>query len=422
MKAVVKEIGAKQARELLGWENLSNELLEQKIRSGIVDPHHVIVDFFRLKVHLNNLSGNRPLRKSVALRYMNDMLLNKWYVTGDSIVVDKNGNVLNGQHRLLAIVLANQLLDLKNHNSIKFPRKWSYLLPTIDQVEGPLSIKSPVVYLEDEDWNPNLDMTIPYDTGLKRTLADVLYKTKFQGRYLFEDEPSKMRKKYCSTLAVALRLVWLRAKGKFVSDAPHFPHYEACQFLLENMGIEKSVINIHELANNYGTGSLTQYLSFGYAAGMHYMMNNTEIPMYANLGDWFFRKLITDDQDPTIAVLRKSLNSTDAGSGAARDRIITALMLAAEIMTNAWESPVSEYEEKVKNGEFKPITYSEWKSMLEDSANQRIGMPGIDQKADKIYKEKMNVIDEIMADMLDATRLSKEKAEEESDLSPEDIF
>lgn len=47
---------------------------------------------------------NRKLYKSVIDRYAGDMLNGRWKITGDTIVVDKNGNLKNGQHRLTAVM------------------------------------------------------------------------------------------------------------------------------------------------------------------------------------------------------------------------------------------------------------------------------------------------------------------------------
>lgn len=49
---------------------------------------------------------NRPLRKGAVERYAADMLAGRWLPSNDAITVDIDGNLLNGQHRLHAVVLA----------------------------------------------------------------------------------------------------------------------------------------------------------------------------------------------------------------------------------------------------------------------------------------------------------------------------
>lgn len=49
-------------------------------------------------------SGNRPVRKTNLQRLANDMRTGQWSLNGESIVFDDNGNVIDGQHRLRAVV------------------------------------------------------------------------------------------------------------------------------------------------------------------------------------------------------------------------------------------------------------------------------------------------------------------------------
>lgn len=53
---------------------------------------------------LERNTRNRPLRDSVVLRYAADMRDGKWKVTGDAIAFDTTGAVINGQHRLWAVL------------------------------------------------------------------------------------------------------------------------------------------------------------------------------------------------------------------------------------------------------------------------------------------------------------------------------
>lgn len=47
---------------------------------------------------------NRAFKQTVADRYVRDMLAGHWYLSNDALVVGKSGWVLNGQHRLWAVV------------------------------------------------------------------------------------------------------------------------------------------------------------------------------------------------------------------------------------------------------------------------------------------------------------------------------
>jgi hypothetical protein len=51
-------------------------------------------------------TGNRSLNKSTITRYRNDMILGRWRPNGSSISIGPDGRLLNGQHRLTALVEA----------------------------------------------------------------------------------------------------------------------------------------------------------------------------------------------------------------------------------------------------------------------------------------------------------------------------
>lgn len=49
---------------------------------------------------------NRPLRKSRVERYARDMIAGRWQLNGETVIVSDEDNLLNGQHRLEAVVKA----------------------------------------------------------------------------------------------------------------------------------------------------------------------------------------------------------------------------------------------------------------------------------------------------------------------------
>jgi hypothetical protein len=52
--------------------------------------------------------GNRRPSKNQALKYAKDMESDNWKETGEPISFDKTGNIINGQHRLAAMILADK--------------------------------------------------------------------------------------------------------------------------------------------------------------------------------------------------------------------------------------------------------------------------------------------------------------------------
>lgn len=61
---------------------------------------------------LERNTRNRALRDDVAQRYAGDMRAGKWMVTGDAIAFDKNGAIVNGQHRLWAVIFAEMTVPM----------------------------------------------------------------------------------------------------------------------------------------------------------------------------------------------------------------------------------------------------------------------------------------------------------------------
>lgn len=60
---------------------------------------------------LRNL-GNRKIRPAVVDRYARDLIEDRWHFIGDPLVIDENGHLRQGQHRLLAIIKAGKPMDV----------------------------------------------------------------------------------------------------------------------------------------------------------------------------------------------------------------------------------------------------------------------------------------------------------------------
>lgn len=58
-----------------------------------------------------NRQPNRHLKESHILRLARDMRHGRWRCNGESLIFDRDGNVLDGQHRLHAIVRSNTAID-----------------------------------------------------------------------------------------------------------------------------------------------------------------------------------------------------------------------------------------------------------------------------------------------------------------------
>lgn len=56
---------------------------------------------------LGTMRGNRPLRRKAVERYAREMIAGKWRLNGEAVKVSNAGRLIDGQHRLNAVIMAN---------------------------------------------------------------------------------------------------------------------------------------------------------------------------------------------------------------------------------------------------------------------------------------------------------------------------
>lgn len=76
---------------------------------------------------LKRNTNNRNVKKQRIVLYVNDILNNNWKLNGESIKVSKDGVILDGQHRLIAVVKANKSIETLLITDLQ-----QDVLPTID--------------------------------------------------------------------------------------------------------------------------------------------------------------------------------------------------------------------------------------------------------------------------------------------------
>ena len=57
-------------------------------------------------------NNNRKLRTREVERYARDIIAGNWQFTGEAIKVDWNGNLIDGQHRSNAVIMANKSIQV----------------------------------------------------------------------------------------------------------------------------------------------------------------------------------------------------------------------------------------------------------------------------------------------------------------------
>jgi len=204
-------------------------------------------------------SKNRPLSKSVAKLYANEMLRCKWDLTGEPIIfgIDDDGNeyLISGQHRLEAIRIANQQHEM---DPSTFPDA---------QLSMVLTVVSGV----------RMDVADSVDKGKSRTHADVLFRDEWIDGRIPEGWNSTVvkRKKWCTVLAGAARLVWLRGGGATVSSAPKFLISEMLDFIRNDHPELTDFVTMVLDANDDDGGNAGLKMSLSYIAALAYIASLT---------------------------------------------------------------------------------------------------------------------------------------------------
>lgn len=262
-------------------------------------------DLYGRKIRLVNNPSNRPFRRPLADRYASEHLRGKWSLNLETIVIDCFGNVLQGQHRLIGLILGEQLRQLDT-------KQWG---------DTPLTFEVLMGY----GVSPAPENANTYDLGASRKLDDVIYRH----QQFKKDTTDKEQKKVSKALAGALRLVWLRFGGKQISFAPHFPHSEALEFYKLHPQILKAVTEIISLDNGDDGNErrVSSLISLNYTAALCYLM--------AKATDWeqalsFWGKFASGEglkKGNPILTLRQSLTRMDTG-GSKRDLLVGTVIKA----------------------------------------------------------------------------------------------
>lgn len=225
-------------------------------------PEVEIIDPARAEELLGRMAPNRNTRPSKIERYANDMAEGRWLPTGEAIKVTPDGRVIDGEHRLRAIIKAD------------------------------VAIETLIVY--------GIEAThrVAMDTGATRTFADHL---KFQGE------------RECTNLAAAVLALWQRHTGN-PRTRPDVSHQQLTEMLDDHPGIRHSV-----QATRPAHAALR--VSHGLCAALHYDMTAIE-PEDA---DDFWHRLATGtemhERHPVL-VLRKRLQENAMQLGKKLDKLM----------------------------------------------------------------------------------------------------
>jgi hypothetical protein len=242
---------------------------------------------------LNN--SNRPMSRSVANLYANEMLRGQWKCNGEPIIfsVDAEGDehLISGQHRLQGLVLAQQAIE-----------------------------KDEVWPAAQTEWDAVVIYGVPHDTadtvdtGKTRTHSDVLFRDPWVDSVIPEawNATVSKRKTWTKTLAGAARLVWLIEGGATVSSAPKFLISEMMCFIQNrHAGLANFVTMVLD-ANDADGGNKGLKMSLAYLAALTYVACVEEHDCFDDDGNTVIEISIADDTQDAMDLF---LNQLAVGSG-----------------------------------------------------------------------------------------------------------
>lgn len=233
-----------QAKHLLGWEE---ETETDKFGSD-----YFLVDENGVKVRLANNAHNRSYRPALAEMYIQEHLQRRWRLNGETIIVGQYAETVDGQHRLIALVRAEQrrLADVETN------QHWVVNWPE------PVTMECVVVTgIEETD-----DVINSINTGAGRSMADVLYRSEY-----FQSFPPARRKQMARACDYAIRFTWHRTGAGMDAFAPRRTHAEAIDFLGRHPRLIKCLKHVVD-ENGDAENRIGKYLSLGYSAALMYLM------------------------------------------------------------------------------------------------------------------------------------------------------
>lgn len=262
---------ADQMKEIIGWtteeENMARGV-ETHPGSNPDDyrfwEDYLLTDTNKDKIRCTKNLKNRPFNYSWCSRLAQDILNSgpglpdesrRWQFNGETIIVSNQGNVISGQHRGIALILANQMWESDETGH------WKEIWPT------PPTLDCLVVHGVSEEHH----VLRTIDNVKPRTLSDVLYT--MDDTYV-EGTP-KVRAKLCRYLDYAIRFLWSRTGQELDAFAPKRTHGEAIDFVNRHPKLIECVQVIYDISKRQKS-ILEDCIGIGYAAGLLYLMGSSD--------------------------------------------------------------------------------------------------------------------------------------------------
>jgi len=311
------------AKKLLGWEDqVTNAAIKRAgcdLTIKVPNSNPEKDADMTLYVNMKRNPHNRPLRKTLADDYADQMLRNEWKYNGEAIIFGTNQMLNGGQHRLVGLVLAEykRQRDPKHYGEEPIVRKF-YIVSGID---------------------PTTQDTT--DIGQTRNYGDVLFQ-----RAEFDPAQYNERdaKKLSTDLGGGIRLVWLRSAGLQIADAkklhnpvmlrmldmhPRLKDATECIYKIDNDSIDPN-----KDAKERQKSRINKYVSKQQAVGLMYLMATsfTEDANDINYDNWevaeeFWTNFADLDVTGWFSRLREALQMHKSGAEPLKRDQVNALTI-----------------------------------------------------------------------------------------------
>lgn len=208
---------------------------------------------FRVKYNTLNREWTRPW----TMRLMQDMLKKNWHgKNGETMSFGTSGRALSCQHRLLALIFAEQ-----ERTNPKRAEYWKQFW------DGPVTIDAVLVFGVEE----SSSVVNTLDNVKPRTFADTL----FSNPERFKNLKASHRSKAVKIAEFAIRLLWKRTGRTKDAFTPYMTHSEGSRFLDSHPHVVHAVDHIvtEAMAPN---SVLSKYCNPGTAAGLLYLMGSSK--------------------------------------------------------------------------------------------------------------------------------------------------
>lgn len=242
-------LDSETAKTLLGWTVPDD---------GEKFSTYHIKDSQNRTVFCSNVELQRPFYTNLVNDLMWDILAGNWEFNLESVIIGKTGIVLDGKHRLTALVMACEEYE---RNPERYPF-W----------EEPPALEILVALGARED--KRLANTI--GTGKPRSLTDSFYAS---GIFDLHQDHKNMRR-LCRMAEHSLRVLWTRTGAKAEAYNTKFSHSDALDFIERHPTLLSCIRDVFEL--NDGKYQKIESFSGAYASGLYYLMavSNTNPTLY----------------------------------------------------------------------------------------------------------------------------------------------